>query len=148
MTDMPAPDGVHLWLVLMKAHRAMRAHAEANMRSLGICFSDFAVLEVLLHKGPLPVNTIGGLIHLTSGSITTAIDRLEAKGFVSRSIADADRRARMVHLTDSGRLLIESAFADHAAALDRATCGLSAAERDELTTLLKKLGRFAETSLS
>src|SRR5690349_11272645 len=83
MTDMPAQDGVHLWLVLMKAHRAMRAHAEANMRSLGICFSDFAVLEVLLHKGPLPVNTIGGLIHLTSGSITTAIDRLEAKGLVS-----------------------------------------------------------------
>jgi MarR family 2-MHQ and catechol resistance regulon transcriptional repressor len=132
----------------MKAHRAMRAHADAQVRSLGICFSDFAVLEALLHKGPLPVNTIGELIHLTSGSITTAIDRLEGKGYVTRSIAEADRRTRMVHLTDSGRGLIEKAFAEHAAALDRAAGGLSAAELEQITALLKKLGRFAEASLS
>ena len=39
--------------------------------------SDFAVLEALLHKGAQPVNVIGKRVFLTSGSITTAIDRLE-----------------------------------------------------------------------
>src|SRR5215831_6214526 len=65
-------EGVHLWLVLLKAYAALKAHAECHIRSLGIGFSDFAVLEALLHKGPLPVNTIGSMVRLTSGSITAA----------------------------------------------------------------------------
>src|SRR5450631_3928675 len=76
--------GVHLWLVLWKAYQALLCHAERHIHSLGLGFSDFAVLEVLLHKGPAPVNMIGKLVHLTSGSITAAIDRLERKSLVAR----------------------------------------------------------------
>jgi MarR family 2-MHQ and catechol resistance regulon transcriptional repressor len=144
MPESQSSDAIHLWLVLMKAYRAMRAQAEAHIQSLGICFSDFAVLEVLLHKGPTPVNAIGDLVHLTSGSITTAIDRLEAKGLTIRKVSETDRRTRIVSLTESGRDLIESSFADHAAAMERAAGGLSAAEREEATTLLRKLGQYAE----
>jgi MarR family 2-MHQ and catechol resistance regulon transcriptional repressor len=147
MPDNGVYEGIHLWLVLMKTHRALRAHADAHIRSLGIGFSDFAVLEVLLHKGPLPVNTIGDLVSLTSGSITTAVDRLERKGLVSRCVDQTDRRARTVSLTPTGRTLIEAAFADHAAAMDRAAEGLSAAEREQAITLLKKLGLHAERAL-
>ena len=66
----PAEDisAVHLWLVLWKASRAVEAHAFKSIASQPICGSDFAVLEVLLHKGPLPVNTIGRKVLLTSGS--------------------------------------------------------------------------------
>src|SRR5215831_2033658 len=120
MPETPSHDAVHLWLVLTKAYQAMRGHAVHHIRSLGVGFSDFAVLEALLHKGPLPVNTIGDLVGLTSGSITTAIDRLVEKGLVSRCVHDTDRRARVVSLTAAGRSLIESAFADHAAAIDYA----------------------------
>ena len=136
-------DGVHLWLVLLKAHAALRAHAECQVRSLGMGFSDFAVLEALLHKGPLPVNTIGELVRLTSGSITTAVDRLEHKGLVERCSHASDRRARVVHLTGAGRSLIEPAYADHAAAMERVTAGLTAAARCQAIALLKKLGLHA-----
>src|SRR5438309_11147565 len=132
--------GVHLWLIMMKAHEALREHAEKHIHSLGIGFSDFAALEVLLHKGPTPVNEIGRLVHLTSGSITTAVDRLERKGMVERRNDPEDRRARVVHLTAAGRKLISCAFADHSAAMERATSGLTAAEQAEAATLLKKLG--------
>jgi len=64
-----------------------------------MCGSDFAVLEALLHKGPLPVNEIGKKVLLTSGSITVAVDRLETKGLVERRAHGTDRQARMVHLT-------------------------------------------------
>ena len=94
--------GIHLWLVLWKAYEAVRRHAERHIHSLGLGFSDFAVLEVLLHKGPTPVNTIGELVHLTSGSITAAIDRLEQKSLVERCTDPSDRRARVVHLTEAG----------------------------------------------
>ena len=139
--------GVHLWLILWKAYDAVREHAERHIQSLGLCLSDFGVLEALLHKGPLPVNTIGGLIRLTSGSITAAVDRLESKGLVERRNDPGDRRARVVHLTAAGRKLISSAFEDHEAAMERATSGLTASERSEAAALLKKLGLAAQAML-
>lgn len=135
--------GTHLWLILLKAHAALRVHAEAQVRSMGLGFSEFAVLEVLLHKGPLPVNTIGARVRLTSGSITAAVDRLEAQKLVERCSHATDRRARMVHLTGTGRQLAETAFAAHEAAMERATGCLSAEERAQTEALLKKLGLFA-----
>jgi MarR family 2-MHQ and catechol resistance regulon transcriptional repressor len=138
---------VHLWLILWKAYDSLREHAERHIHSLGIGFSDFAVLETLLHKGPQPVNTIGARVRLTSGSITAAVDRLEEKGLVTRERHLEDRRARIVHLTESGRQLIACAFADHEAAMSRAMSGLNAAERAECTRLLKKLGLRAQELL-
>ena len=126
----------------MKAHAGLRERAVRHVHTLGMGFSDFAVLEVLLHKGPLPVNTIGCLVRLTSGSITAAVDRLVVKGLVERCSHATDRRARVVHLTESGRALITAAFADHAAAMEQAAAGLTMEERAQLAALLKKLGRF------
>jgi MarR family 2-MHQ and catechol resistance regulon transcriptional repressor len=67
--------GVHVFLVLWKAARAVEAYAEHSIAELEMCGSDFAVLEALLHKGPLPINEIGKKVLLTSGSITVAEDR-------------------------------------------------------------------------
>jgi MarR family 2-MHQ and catechol resistance regulon transcriptional repressor len=137
---MKTTSGVHLWLILWKAYDSVREHAERHIESLGLCLSDFGVLEMLLHKGPSPVNTIGAMIRLTSGSITTAVDRLETKGLVERRNDPEDRRARVVHLTPAGRKLITAAFADHEAAMERATAGLTPAEKTHAAELLRKLG--------
>jgi MarR family transcriptional regulator, 2-MHQ and catechol-resistance regulon repressor len=79
MQEMEDTSGVHLWLVLVKAFRALAVHAEEslNRSRTGLGGSDFRVLEGLLHKGPLPVNTIGPKVWLTPGSISVAVDRLE-----------------------------------------------------------------------
>src|SRR5882757_6308933 len=111
--------GVHIFLVLWKAAHAVAACAEKSIEHLDMCGSDFAVLEALLHKGPLPVNEIGKKILLTSGSITVAVDRLETKGLVERRAHGTDRRARIVHLTKAGRKLITRVYADHAADMER-----------------------------
>ncbi|MDE3168185.1 MAG: MarR family transcriptional regulator [Acidobacteriota bacterium] len=141
------PGGVHLWLILWKAYESVRAHADRHIRATGLGFSDFAVLETLLHKGAQPVNAIGHRVYLTSGSITAAVDRLEGRGLVKRCDEPSDRRTRMVHLTPAGRKLIECAFAAHAAAMEHAASGLEAAEREQLARLLKKLGCRAEELL-
>jgi len=133
--------GVHVFLVLWKAARAVQAHAEKSITDLAMCGSDFAVLEALLHKGPLPVNEIGRKILLTSGSITVAVDRLEQKGLVERRAHGSDRRARVVHLTREGRKLITRAYAQHAEDLERlVSASLTAKERATLIRLLKKIG--------
>ncbi len=132
--------GVHVWLILAKTSRALAGWANRSIVDLGMCASDFGALEILLHNGPLPVNELGRKLLLTSGSITTAVDRLEERGLVRRESIAQDRRARVVHLTAAGRRQIEKAFARHAADMERATRVLSPAERSTLVALLKKLG--------
>ena len=133
--------GVHVFLVLWKAARAVEAYAQNSVSGLEMCGSDFAVLEAVLHKGPLPINEIGRKVLLTSGSITVAVDRLESKGLVDRRASGTDRRAKIVHLTREGRKLIARSYAEHAADMEQlALASLSKTERETLIRLLKKIG--------
>lgn len=140
--------GTHLWLVMFKAYQAIRAHDMKSIESSGLGLSDFATLEILLNKGPQPVNVIGEKVLLTSGSITTAVDRLERKGLVERQFSPNDRRVRMVHLTPRGQELIEGIFQAHQAALEQATAGVTEEEKQILISLLKKLGKEAKRQLA
>jgi MarR family 2-MHQ and catechol resistance regulon transcriptional repressor len=135
---------VHVWLVLSRAANAVGTVADRHIESFGFCASDFGILECLLHKGALPVNTIGKKILLTSGSITSAIDRLEKKKLVARAFDKNDRRARIVDLTTTGRKFIARAFAEHERQIENACAVLNDKERKALTTLLKKLGHHAQ----
>jgi MarR family 2-MHQ and catechol resistance regulon transcriptional repressor len=137
--------GTHLWLVMMKAHRALQRLATRSIESSEWGLSDFAVMEMLLHKGPQPVNEIGRRIELTSGAITTAVDRLESLGLVTREAHPSDRRARIVRLTAAGKEQAAKIFAVHKAAMDSAASGLSKTERATLIELLKRLGTSAGT---
>ena len=143
----PETSSTRTWLVLMKAHRALLRHAERSFATLDMCRSDFVVLEMLLHKGPQKVNDIGRTISLTSGAITTAVDRLEARGYVTRKFDAADRRTRLVTLTPKGEEVIRKAFGTHAQAMAEASTGLTAAEHTQLVTLLKKLGTSAQRQI-
>ncbi|MEY2487501.1 MAG: MarR family transcriptional regulator, and catechol-resistance regulon repressor [Verrucomicrobiota bacterium] len=142
-TERPDTTGVHVWLILMKAFQALIPHAEKSIAQTELGDSDFRVLEALLHKGPLPVNTIGPKVWLTPGSISVAVDRLVKKGLVSRKDRAGDRRVRQVELTAKGRALITRGFREHAAAMESAVSVLSKNERLTLLRLLKKLGKHA-----
>jgi len=135
--------GTHLWLVLMKAHRTLERLATRSIES-EVCLTDFAVMEMLLHKGPQPVNEIGRRVELTSGAITTAVDRLESRNLVTREAHPSDRRARIVRLTATGEEQAAKIFAGHKAAMDLAASALSKTERATLIELLKTLGTSAE----
>jgi len=133
----------HVWLVMMKAMRALTRYAAAGIEETGLGLSDFGVLEVLLHKGPLPVNTIGPLVDLTPGSISTAVDRLVAKGLVSRIESVEDRRVRIVDLSGRGKDLITSAFRKHSGQMKRVFSEISPEELRSLEVALKKVGKRA-----
>jgi len=135
----------HVWLVMMKAMRALTKYAAAGIEETGLGLSDFGVLEILLHKGPLPVNTIGPIVDLTPGSISIAVDRLFAKGLVSRVESAEDRRVRIVALTARGKALIDSAFRKHSGEMRKAFAELSPEELRGLEAALKKVGKRAAT---
>ena len=133
----------HVWLVMMKAMRALTRYAAAGIEDTGLGLSDFGVLEALLHKGPLPVNTIGPIVDLTPGSISIAVERLFAKGFVIRVESGEDRRVRIVALTPRGKDLIVSAFRKHAGQMRKVFSELRPEELRGLEVALKKVGKRA-----
>jgi MarR family 2-MHQ and catechol resistance regulon transcriptional repressor len=139
--SIPEPD--HVWLVFMKAMRALTRYAAAGIEDTGLGDSDFRVLEVLLHKGPLPVNVIGPIVDLTPGSISIAVERLVARGLVSRIESTEDRRVRIVALTPRGKDLIVPAFRKHAGQMKRVFSELSAEELRGFEVALKKVGKRA-----
>ncbi len=140
--------GIHIWLVLWKAGRAVEAQAQRSIARFGMVQSDFGVLEALLHRGPLSAKQLGAKVLLTSGSVTAAIDRLAARGLVRREDDAHDRRACIVQLTAAGRRLIERAFTQHRTEMEEALEGFSVEERKALLPLLRRLGRVAESGRS
>jgi MarR family 2-MHQ and catechol resistance regulon transcriptional repressor len=134
---------IHVWVILWKAAQAVQQNAARSVAACGLGVSEFAVLEVLMHRGPQPVSIIGKKVFLASGSITAAIDRLESKKLVRRTADPHDKRSRIVALTAPGRKLIQQAFAQHAIDIEETMAVLKTRERLELVRLLKKLGMWA-----
>jgi MarR family 2-MHQ and catechol resistance regulon transcriptional repressor len=138
-------DPIHCWLVLMKAFHAAAKYLYAGLAETGIDDTDFRILEVLLNKGPLPVNTIGPKVNLTPGSISTAVDRLVERDLVSRVESPEDRRIRVVSLTPKGKELIAPIFRKHAAEIRRVFADASPKELRTIEATLKKIGKRADS---
>ncbi len=138
-------DPVHCWLVLGKAFHAAAKYLYVGLEEAGIDDTDFRILEALLNKGPLPVNTIGPRVYLTPGSISVAIDRLLDRGLVSRVESPQDRRVRIVSLTPKGRVLIVPIFRKHAAEIRKVFADANPKELRVFETTLKKIGKRAES---
>jgi MarR family 2-MHQ and catechol resistance regulon transcriptional repressor len=143
--DKHSRDPVHCWLVLGKAFQAASKYLYAGLEETGIDDTDFRILEALFNKGPLPVNTIGPKVYLTPGSISVAIDRLLDRGLVSRVGSPEDRRVRIVSLTSRGKELIAPVFRKHAAEIRKVFADASPKELRSLETILKKIGKRAES---
>jgi MarR family transcriptional regulator, 2-MHQ and catechol-resistance regulon repressor len=143
--DKNSRDPVHCWLVLGKAFQAASKYLYAGLEETRIDDTDFRILEALLNKGPLPVNTIGPKVYLTPGSISVAIDRLLDRGLVSRVESPEDRRVRIVSLTSKGKELIASVFRNHTAEIRKVFADASRKELRTLETILKKIGKRAES---
>src|SRR5258708_24975811 len=122
-------DAPRLWLVLSRCHRALNQIAERSIEDAGLCLSDFAALEALLHKGPLTITEIQGKVPLAMGSMTAAVDRFEKRGLLKRTSDKQGRRANELKLTPEGKRVVQRDFHWHAAELDAATAILSAADR-------------------
>jgi MarR family 2-MHQ and catechol resistance regulon transcriptional repressor len=137
-----------LFLVLMRSHRALSLLAEESIRKVGLCLTDFAALEALLHKGPLTISDIQDKVLLASGSMTAAVDRLEKLGLVVRKASPSDRRARVVELTPQGKRLAASCFEQHAKDLEALMSDFSEKEKEQAYRSLKKLGLLAAKRLN
>lgn len=142
-SDRKQDAALKLFVVLARSFNAVSARLHENIARHQLTPTEFAILEVLYHKGPLLLGEVQRKILVTSGGITYLVDRLVEKGLVKREECPEDRRARYAVLTPAGTALIRKIFPQHAGAIERAMSGLTTAEQREATALLRKLGLAA-----
>jgi DNA-binding MarR family transcriptional regulator len=133
--------------VIRLAGLFQQAYSE-TFSPLGLNDGDYGVLAPLRRSGePFELTPTELAKHrmMTSGGMTAALDRLERRGLVVRVPNPNDRRGSLVRLTSSGREVIDVAMEQHVVTEQRLVAGLSALERSELATLLRKLLHAAET---
>jgi MarR family 2-MHQ and catechol resistance regulon transcriptional repressor len=142
--DDPAIEAaVRAYVKLTRAERAVSARLEKRLAAQGLTPTQLGVLELLLHKGACGQREIGRKVLTSAGNLTDVIDKLEARGLVFRVREAEDRRHVRVELTPAGRCRIEAVFPGHARDIAAAMGGLSTAELEQFSALLRRLGTAA-----
>ncbi len=129
-----------LFIVLSRAYKAINEQVNKFIQASGLNPTEFAVLELLYHKGDQPMQQIGGKILLASGSITYVVDKLEQKGLLKRIACPKDRRVTYAQITEDGKQFIQDIFPEHARQIHSLMSSLTEPEKAEAIDLLKKLG--------
>ncbi|MBY0097689.1 MarR family winged helix-turn-helix transcriptional regulator [Mesobacillus maritimus] len=140
MKDEQINQSLKLFIVLSRAYRALNEEVNKVIQQRGLNPTEFAVLELLYHKGDQPLQQIGGKILLASGSITYVVDKLEQKGYLRRNGCPKDRRVTYAQITDEGKALIEEIFPEHSQRINELMDVLSPEEKQTAIDLLKKVG--------
>ena len=129
------------YINFQRASDSIGARLKAQIEASGLTMGQFAVLEALLHLGPMHQCILKEKLLRSGGNLTVVIDNLEKRGWVRRERQEADHRQVVVHLSAKGRRLIERIFPEHAAAIAKEMGALSASEQEALRVLCRKLGR-------
>ena len=102
------------FIVLMKASKSVQELITTDIASYGMRTSDFVIMETLYHKGRQTIRQIAEAVLIKTGSITYVIDKLEDKGWLTRSDCKEDRRVVYIELTDEGKQVMDSIFPQQA----------------------------------
>ena len=125
----------------MRASQAVQDILKNDMEKYGVNLTEFAVLELLYHKGDQPIQHIGKKILLASSSITYVVDKLEKKELVVRKACPNDRRVTYAAITEKGIQFMENVFPQHEKTIQEIFDDLSVEELETTMTLLKKIGK-------
>jgi len=131
---------LNAFIKLMRSVESMNNRLNRHLYEADLTVSQFGVLEVLHHLGPLNQRAIGEKLLKSGGNITMVIDNLEKCGYVKRERDPDDRRAVLIHLTDSGKSFIKVFFPKHLDKIKEEFSVLTEDEKEELGRLCKKLG--------
>ena len=126
-----------LFIVLSRALESVKKQVVKDIKRYELNLTEFAVLELLYHKGRQPLQQIGNKILLASGSITYVVDKLEKRNFLARVSCPTDRRVTYAEITDLGSEFMDKLFPEHEQNIHELLGVLTAEEKQTAIELLK-----------
>ncbi len=131
---------LNAFIKLMRSTESLNNRLNRHLAEADLTVSQFGVLEVLHHLGPLNQRSIGEKLLKSGGNITMVIDNLERSGHVKRKKDPNDRRAVLIHLTPNGEKFIADFFPKHLERIKEEFSVFTEEEKMTLANLCKKLG--------
>lgn len=139
-----ANDSLKAVTVILRASQAIQEVIKKDVATHGLNTTEFAVLELLYHKGDQPTQVIGQKILISSSSITYVVDKLEEKKYVVRKGCPEDRRVTFTAITNKGKELMDEIFPKHERKMEEIFDQLQTNEINKTIELLKRIGHRAE----
>ena len=140
----PVPP-LHIELSEIPGHLTRRIHQLAvalfaqELGELNVTPIQYSSLQAICNAPGLDQTTIAKTIGIDTSTIGTVIDRMEARGWVTRSVAEGDRRVRNIHPTAQGEALLQAVIPAMLRSQEMFLRPLSETERNEFMRLLRKL---------
>ena len=128
------------WVKLHRAFTALNESTTRNIKSFGLSYPQFSIVEALGYLGPMKISDLYAKMLFSGGNMTIVLDQLEAKNIVRRVNSKEDRRAILIELTPEGEKVYREICPQNAKHIKKLMSALSNKELDDLGRLLKKLG--------
>jgi DNA-binding MarR family transcriptional regulator len=135
-----AADGMAMVTSVVRVHQLLMERIDAVLRPRGLTFARYEVLQLLTftRNGRLSMTRMGSLLQVHPTSVTSAVDRLVAQGYVERRRSERDGRMILAVLTPEGRAVAQAATEELNTTVFT-TPGLEEGEVTRLTTLLGRV---------
>lgn len=132
-----------LFIVLHHAFKSIDQMAHQHIKALDMSITEFGVLELLYHKGEQTINQLRERVLVASSSISYVVNELEQDGYIEKRKCSDDKRVTFIHLTRTGREMMERVFPEHENVIQEIMSDLSVDEIKQLTEMLKIIGKKA-----
>ena len=141
MSEVAAKRRLKAWVRLLAVTRATEAELREFLRvKHGTTLPRFDVMAALYRRREgVTMSELSRMLLVSNGNATAVVDRLEADGLVRRTPSDTDRRTVFAALTPEGLTQFEVYAAEHEVEVNRIFGGLTEAELDQLSDLLKRM---------
>ncbi len=126
--------------ILFRATHRFEQWIKEDVHHYGLNPSEFGVLEVLYHKGPLTIQVIKDKVLIASSSMSYVVDQLIQKEFITRQQNQQDKRYALLKLSSQGEDLMNRIYPVHEKNLRHVLNRLTRDEEKVLQELLKKIG--------
>ncbi|EKU93190.1 transcriptional repressor MprA [Alloiococcus otitis] len=137
-------EALKTYIAIKRTNNRMTDAAKADVTHHGLNINEFAVLEVLYHKGPQRIQHIKEKILIASSSTTYIIDKLADKGYIDRVRDQVDRRIYYAQLTRSGEQVMDEIFPGHEKMILNLFDRMEDQEIYFLKELLKKMNGYGQ----
>lgn len=132
-----------LFIVLHLAFKSIDQVAHKHIKEKEMSITEFGVLELLYHKGKQTINQLRKRVLVASSSISYVVNELEQDGFIEKRKCTEDKRVTFIHLTDTGREMMDSVFPQHEKVIEEIMSDLNVEEKEQMIEMLKIIGKKA-----
>lgn len=138
---------IKAFTVFMKSSKSVEKLIKQDFLKKEINLNEYAVMELIYHRGDQPIQSIGKRVLMGGGSITYVIDKLEDKGFLYRRPCEKDRRKMFACITEEGKQYMKKRVKEQESLINTIFGEMNDQEVKEAIELFKRIGVHAESLL-